>query len=89
MFYQFDSQSLGDMFRLLHTWNDDMDDWYHGIVGKNSSEMLPPMTSETVWTSVSDLKKAIRAAFRTDYGVDPTTMHRWAIRAIQVWYADP
>lgn len=93
MFYnQPDSQSVEDIYRMFHAWNDDLKlgQWYNRLSGNDgSSPSLIPSSEETAWTTAEDLRQAIKIAFRTDYGVDSKTMHEWAIRAIQVSQALP
>lgn len=72
-----------ELFRLFHTWNDDTDDWYLSVVGKSGGK-LPPMVTETCWTTPENLQQAIRVAFKSEYGSDATTLTKWAIRAAQV-----
>lgn len=73
-----------ELYRLFYFWNenDDFDDWYYTVIGKSGTE-LPPMTSETCWTTQQALKQAIRNAFKMKYDVDSTTLTKWAIRAVQ------
>jgi ApaG protein len=86
MFYLPESSkasNIEQMFRLFYTWNDDVEKWYYDVVGDTSHE-LPPMTSETCWTTPENLQEAIRLAFRTEYSTDATTLTKWSILALQV-----
>eukprot|EP00980_Cylindrotheca_fusiformis_P026455 scaffold16189_cov125-Cylindrotheca_fusiformis.AAC.11 len=72
-----------ELFRLFHFWNDDTNEWYFSVVGE-SGHRVPPLLSETCWTTAENLKNAIRT-FKTDYdGANSTTLTRLAIRALQI-----
>lgn len=65
-----------------------IDEWYHQVVGHHQAKDLPPLTSLTCWTSIHQLQEAVRLAFRLPYQVNETicqtSLHYWAIRAIQM-----
>jgi uncharacterized protein affecting Mg2+/Co2+ transport len=74
--------------------NDDDDDDEHPML----STSIPPMTSMACWTSSTQLREAVRIAFKTLGGggegkdlasssssssIPPSVLHKWAIRAVQ------
>lgn len=87
-----------------------IDRWYYDLVTKStddethregggdesSGSTLPPMTSMTCWTSQTQLREAIRTAFRklhyqdgireqgTATRISSTALHKWAIKAMHI-----
>ncbi|KAG7336917.1 ApaG domain containing protein [Nitzschia inconspicua] len=76
-----------------------IDEWYHELVTKSRDEdddLLNPMTSMTCWTSQTQLREAVRTAFRSlryqngfgdkdqESPLTSTDLHKWAIKAMHI-----